>query len=245
MAGVFCYVMEEKGGSAVSKTERLFEVIQLLRSARKPVLARDMASALEVSVRTIYRDIASLQAMQTPILGEPGVGYVMRKGYDLPPINFDVDEAEAISVGLGLVARTGDLGLWRAARRAAGKLHETAPATRRLVTSSWKMGSTPEVELSQLRTAIRDEAKMLITYRDVAGRETERVIWPLVLVYYLDAAMIVAWCELRRGLRHFRLDRVLNCKVLAESFHGQGDELISEWESSQKDRTVPTVELPT
>ena len=68
-----------------SKTTRFFEIIQLLRDAKKPLLARDLATVLEVSVRTVYRDIASLQAMQTPILGEPGVGYVMRKGYDLPP----------------------------------------------------------------------------------------------------------------------------------------------------------------
>jgi len=127
----------------------------LLRTARRPVLAREMADALEVSVRTIYRDIASLQAMQTPILGEPGVGYVMRKGYDLPPINFDVDEAEAIAVGLGLIARIGDPGLWRAAGRAARKLHETAPGTRRLVTSSWGVESVLPVDLSELRAAIR------------------------------------------------------------------------------------------
>ena len=107
-----------------SKTTRFFEIIQLLRDAKKPLLARDLATVLEVSVRTVYRDIASLQAMQTPILGEPGVGYVMRKGYDLPPINLDVDEAEAIAVGLSLVARTGDPGLWRAAGRASRKLHE-------------------------------------------------------------------------------------------------------------------------
>ena len=124
-----------------SKTTRFFEIIQLLRDAKKPLLARDLATVLEVSVRTVYRDIASLQAMQTPILGEPGVGYVMRKGYDLPPINLDVDEAEAIAVGLSLVARTGDPGLWRAAGRASRKLHEAAPGTRKLVTSSWGVES--------------------------------------------------------------------------------------------------------
>jgi len=121
----------------MSKSTRFSEVIQLLRSATKPILAREIAAALEVSVRTVYRDIASLQAMQAPILGEPGVGYVMRKGYDLPPINLDVDEAEAIAVGLSLIARTGDAGLWRAAGRAARKLQEAAPGTRKLVTSSW------------------------------------------------------------------------------------------------------------
>ncbi len=227
----------------MSRSVRLFEVIQLLRSANEPLLARDLASALEVSIRTVYRDIAALQAMQTPILGEPGVGYVMRKGYDLPPINFDVEEAEAISVGLGMIARTGDAGLWRAAKRAARKLNETAPGTRRLVTSSWSMGSTPNVELSELRKAIRTEKKVRIIYRDAESRETQRVIWPLVLIYYLDAAMVAAWCELRRDIRHFRLDRVISHRILADGFEGCGDALISEWEQNQKGKTVPTVHM--
>ncbi|MEM8730906.1 MAG: YafY family protein [Pseudomonadota bacterium] len=227
----------------MSRSTRLFEVIQLLRSAKRPVLARDIASALEVSIRTVYRDIAALQAMQTPILGEPGVGYVMRKGYDLPPINFDVEEAEAISVGLGMIARTGDLGLWRAAKRAARKLNETAPGTRQLVTSSWAMDVAPRIELSDLRKAIRNETKVQIRYRDVDNRETRRVIWPLVLIYYLDAAMIAAWCELRQGIRHFRLDRVVRSKLLNDDFRGRGEALISEWESNHKDRTVPTFDL--
>jgi len=227
----------------MSRSARLFEVIQLLRSANKPLLARDLASALEVSIRTVYRDIAALQAMQTPILGEPGVGYVMRKGYDLPPINFDVEEAEAISVGLGMIARTGDVGLWRAAKRAARKLNETAPSTRRLVTSSWSMGSTPNFELPELRKAIRTEKKVRITYRDAESRETQRVIWPLVLIYYLDAAMIAAWCELRCDIRHFRLDRVIRYRLLADGFEGCGDALISEWEQNQKGKTVPTIQL--
>ncbi|MEM7168525.1 MAG: YafY family protein [Pseudomonadota bacterium] len=227
----------------MSRTARLFEVIQLLRSAKRPVVARDIARELEISIRTVYRDIASLQAMQTPILGEPGVGYVMRKGYDLPPINFDVEEAEAISVGLGLIARTNDLGLWKAAKRASHKLNQTAPGTRKLVTSSWEMTSTPNVKLSEIRKAIRNETKMQIAYRTIEQRETERVIWPLVLIYYLDATMVMAWCELRRGLRHFRLDRVISYKMLADSFRGQGERLISEWETNQKDETVPQLEL--
>ena len=227
----------------MSRSARLFELIQLLRSANKPLLARDLAEALEVSIRTVYRDICALQAMQTPILGEPGVGYVMRKGYDLPPINFDVEEAEAISVGLGMIARTGDVGLWRAAKRAARKLNETAPGTRRLVTSSWSMGSAPNVELSELRKAIRTEKKVRIVYCDAENCETKRVIWPLVLVYYLDAVMVAAWCELRREIRHFRLDRVINQRILADGFQGRGDALLSEWEKNQKERTVPAVQI--
>ena len=232
--------MLELGGSGVPKTTRLFDLIQLLRAAEGPIQARDIARTLEVSVRTVYRDIASLQAMQTPILGEPGVGYVMRKGYDLPPINFDADEAEAISVGLSLIERTGDPGLWRAAGRASRKLHEAAPGTRRLVTSSWGVENVLSVDLSVLRRAIRNETKLDMVYRDAEEQETERTIWPLVLIYYVDTALIVAWCELRQGLRHFRLDRIISCSVLDGDFVGLGDALIARWEKDQKKSTVWT-----
>ena len=211
-----------------------------MRNAKGPVLAREIAAALEISIRTVYRDIASLQAMQTPILGEPGVGYVMRKGYDLPPINFDVEEAEAISVGLSLVARTGDPGLWRAASRASRKLHEAAPGTRKLVTSAWGVENFNLVNLTEMRQAIRSERKMLVEYREIEQRKTTRLIWPLILIYYVDAAMIVAWCELRAGLRNFRVDRIVKASVLAEDFSGLGDALITQWEATQKHTVVPT-----
>ena len=105
----------------MSRSARMFEIIQLLRSAPHPLTAADIAETLEVTKRTIYRDVASLQAMRVPIDGAAGIGYIMRPGFDLPPINFDIDEAEAITVGLSLLGRTGDKGLIRAARRAAGQ----------------------------------------------------------------------------------------------------------------------------
>ncbi len=224
----------------MGKTTRFFEIIQLLRQAKQPLLARDMAETLEVSTRTIYRDIATLQSMQTPILGEPGVGYVMRKGYDLPPINFDIEEAEAVAIGLSLVARTGDVGLWRAARRAARKLNETAPGTQRLITSSWGVEDTPAIDMTALRAAIRQEQKLRLNYGDAEGRETRRTVWPLVLIYYVDTAILVAWCELREGLRHFRLDRIAKSVFLSDSFAGKGEALITQWETTQKEDTVST-----
>ncbi|MFQ6550640.1 helix-turn-helix transcriptional regulator [Aestuariibius sp. 2305UL40-4] len=227
----------------MSRSARLFEIIQLLRNADRPILAREIAAALEISIRTVYRDIASLQAMQTPILGEPGVGYVMRKGYDLPPINLDVEEAEAISVGLSLIARTGDPGLWRSAGRAARKLHEAAPGTRRLPTSAWGIERCATVNLSEVRQAIRSEKKMAIKYCDVEGRETKRTIWPLFLIYYVDAGLIVAWCELREALRHFRLDRIARSSIQSDDFVGLGGPLVEKWEETQMAGVLPTREL--
>jgi predicted DNA-binding transcriptional regulator YafY len=227
----------------MGKTTRFFEIIQLLRHAKRPLLARELAEELEVSRRTIYRDIATLQSMQTPILGEPGVGYVMRKGYDLPPINFDIDEAEAVAVGLSMVARTGDIGLWRAAKRASRKLSEAAPGTQRLIASSWGVVAAPAVDMSTLRSAIRNERKISLSYEDANGAPTGRVVWPLVLIYYVDTAMLAGWCELRRDLRHFRLDRVVGCEFLKDGFDGLGCALIARWEETQKHATVSTKEL--
>lgn len=227
----------------MSKSTRFFEIIQMLRTAKAPILARDIAQTLEVSVRTIYRDIATLQSMQTPIYGEPGIGYVMRKGYDLPPINLDVEEAEAIAVGLSMIARTGDAGLIRAAGRASRKLNAIAPTTRQLIASSWGVSVDQTNVMAMIRVAMRDEHKLILGYRDAEGVESDRVIWPLALIYYSDSAMVVAWCELREGLRHFRLDRMISCTGGAEKFTGKGGALLAEWEVTQKAATVETLPL--
>ena len=113
------------------RADRLFEIIQLLRSARGPLTAQDLAATLEVTPRTIYRDMAALQAMRVPIDGEAGVGYIMRKGYDLPPLMFTVEETEAVCVGLSLLSRTGDVALQKAAMRVANKIAEVLPPDRR------------------------------------------------------------------------------------------------------------------
>lgn len=210
-------------------TDRLFEIIQILRAAGKPVTGQELAARLEVSVRTIYRDIAALQAMRTPILGEAGLGYVLRKGYDLPPVNFDIEEIEAITVGLAMLARSGDPGLKRAAPRAALKLEQVAGRTGILRSTDW--GAPDHPLLPQLRAAIREERKVRITYRAEGGAVTERVILPIAMVYYAEVSLVAAWCSLRQGFRHFRPDRMLDCIFLEEQFGGEGDALRRAWES--------------
>ena len=181
--------------------------------------------------------------MQTPIYGEPGIGYVMRKGYDLPPINLEVEEAEAIAVGLSMIARTGDAGLIRAAGRASRKLNAIAPTTRQLIASSWGMTKDQAQVMPLIRAAMRKERKLNIGYCDAAEVETNRVIWPLALIYYSESAMVVAWCELRAGLRHFRLDRMNICTPSEDHFIGKGTALLAEWEKTQKAATVETMPL--
>jgi predicted DNA-binding transcriptional regulator YafY len=121
------------------RSDRLFEIIQILRSARQPVTAEAIARQLEVSTRTIYRDISALQVMNTPIEGESGIGYIMRRGYDLPPLNFDLEEIEALRVGLALLSRTGDSALQCAARRIHAKVD--ALAWSRRLAASGALGS--------------------------------------------------------------------------------------------------------
>lgn len=220
------------------KSDRLFEVIQILRTANTPMKAADIAAMLEVSKRTVYRDIATLQAMRTPIYGEAGIGYVMRRGYDLPPINFDVDEVEAITIGLSMIARTGDAQLLKAAKRAARKLSEAAPQTNRLIASSWGTDTSAHADPHLIRQAIRSETKLKIGYKDAKGDQSGRIIWPLVLIYYADNTMLVAWCELRKDFRHFRLDRMIECTMTSEQFSGKGPALRKTWEVELKSITV-------
>lgn len=198
--------------------------------------ASQIADLLEVTPRTVYRDIAVLQARRVPIEGEAGIGYLMRAGYDLPPLMFDAEEVEALIVGLRLLSRTGDQGLVCAADRVAAKLYEILPEDRSirkdaepLVVSSWADMPEHQVEVALLRQSIREEAALWIDYRDAAGVVTDRVVQPIAMIYYIDALLLAAWCELRAGFRHFRVDRIQSCELTGDSFAGKGNELRTRW----------------
>ncbi len=216
------------------RTDRLFEIIQILRAARKPCRAEELAERLEVSKRTVYRDIAVLQGLRTPIDGQAGVGYIMRPGYDLPPVRFDAEEAEAVSLGLRMIARTGDTALVKAAQRASLKLHEAAPDDEALLTSVWGADAPPHADLAMIRNAIREERKLALHYTAESGAMTERLVWPLAVIYYVSAVVLIAWCELRRDFRQFRADRMQACLLSDEGFAGQGETRRKEWEARYK-----------
>ena len=152
----------------MKRSNRLFEIIQLLRAASKPMTADVLAEKMEVSPRTIYRDIAALQAMQTPIDGASGVGYIMRSGYDLPPLNFDQGEVEALRIGLLLLSRTGDSELQNAATRIYAKIDALhGPADWLQVTPWGAPRDDPAkgcISKALLRRAIRDEIKIKLVY---------------------------------------------------------------------------------
>jgi predicted DNA-binding transcriptional regulator YafY len=232
--------------TTMRKASRLFEIIQILRLARKPVTGAEIAERLEVTVRSIYRDIAALQAMRVPVEGERGIGYILRPGFDLPPLMFSIEETEAVVLALALLERTGDTELRAAARRVGDKIAGAVPAPLRQTLSARALhawGTTPRqpegIDLATVRRAIRDEEKLVIDYRDEYGRGTERTIRPIALIYYSETANIVAWCELRQAIRNFRADRVEICAATGTHFRGEGDRLrqvwISGWAENQRD----------
>ncbi len=218
------------------KASRLFEIIQILRLARKPVTAAQIAAQLEVTMRSIYRDIAALQAMRVPIEGERGIGYILRPGFTLPPLMLSIEETEAIVLALALLDRTGDAELKRAARQVNRKIAAAVPeplsqtfSTNALHAWGTISPSPDGVDLALVRRAIRDEQKLHIDYRDELGNATERLIRPIALIYYSQTANIVAWCELRNAIRNFRADRVVHCEAWEDFFPGQGDRLRQVW----------------
>ena len=228
--------MGQQGSEPVSRSDRMFEIIQLLRRAAKPVTAQALAETLEVVPRTVYRDIAALQAMRVPIEGEAGIGYVMRRGFDLPPLMFTAEEVEAIVVGLSLLRRTGDVGLQAAARRVTAKIAEVLPEEDALNLDDpplyvSRAGPLPpeRVDLRLIRRAIREEAKLWIAYEDAEARRTERTVKPLAILYYIEVVVLTGWCELRQGFRHFRADRIADCRITGDRFAGKGDELRRLW----------------
>jgi predicted DNA-binding transcriptional regulator YafY len=226
------------------RADRLFDIIQNLRTAAHPVTAAALADKLEVTVRTIYRDIAALQGSRVPIEGAPGLGYVLRRGFDLPPLMFTTEETDAIAIGVRLLRRLRDPKLEAAAQSVLAKLAAVVPQELQpqLVAAPLYVseGSAPAVtgiDLSQLRNAIRETRKLAIAYVDEESRRTQRTIWPIAMAYYVDVTLVGAWCELRQDFRHFRVDRILSARVLEERFPANSGKLMAEWLALQKDRS--------
>jgi len=226
------------------RSDRLFDIIQRLRTATRPVTAAALADDLEVTPRTVYRDIATLQARRVPIEGEAGVGYVLRKGFDLPPLMFTIDEAEAIAVGARLVRRLKDPALQAAADSVLAKVTVVVPERLRphiadtpIYISPGMAAEAQGADLAEMRAAIRDSAKLFIVYADEQGRRTNRTIWPIAMAYYVDVTLVGAWCELRADYRNFRVERIQSSKVLDEHFDQDNGRLFREWSALPKQRT--------
>lgn len=215
------------------RAERLFEIIQILRQAKGAITAADLAQKLEITPRTVYRDIAALQARQTPIEGAAGIGYILRKSYDLPPLNFDTEEIEAIVVGLSMLSRTGDAALQKAAARVAHKIEAIDDAADRLRVSPYGVGENLGQFLAPLRQAIRAAQAVEIIYCSLNGERSKRTVKPIALVYFAEVNLLAAWCEARADYRHFRIDRIQSMTPLDRFFPDERKDLLKTWNDTE------------
>jgi len=226
----------------MSRAARLFSLLQALRRHGAPVTAATLAAELEVSERTIYRDIATLMAQGAQIHGEAGVGYVLRPGFFLPPLMFNADELEAVVLGLCYVHQRGDALLSKAAAEAHAKIRAVLPReAREVLENPIALPGPPgrpfpenAVALDVLRDAIRARMKLRIEYTDGGGARSERTVWPLAIGFMNDARILVTWCEARGEYRHFRTDRIASAEDTGARYPGSRIALLRAWRAHMK-----------
>ncbi|HZZ33893.1 MAG TPA: YafY family protein [Phenylobacterium sp.] len=207
------------------RADRLFQIIQVLRRTRRPVTADSMATELETSKRTIYRDIADLIGQRVPIRGEAGVGYVLDGGFDLPPLMLTPDEIEAAVLGAQWVMGRGDPALARAAQDLIAKIGAAVPERLRPLAlepsarAAVRWNVAPDgLDMAQVRQAIRGGRKITLHYSDEQERVSQRTVWPFAVGYHETVRLIITWCELRTDFRSFRTDRVKDADFLEERY---------------------------
>jgi len=223
----------------MTRSERLLDLLQALRRRKRPVSGAVLAAEIGVSIRTLYRDIASLQAQGAEIAGEPGIGYVLKPGFLLPPLMFSAEEIESLVLGSRWVAARADNMLAAAARDAMAKIAAVLPAAARAELDGSTLmigpGRNPRAApgLATIRQAMREERKVELRYRDGQGAASQRVIWPFALGFFDESQVVVAWCQLRQDYRHFRIDRADDLHLLDERYPRSRQILMKEWRAMQ------------
>ena len=224
------------------RADRLFQIIQILRRSQRPVTAGAIAKELETTTRTIYRDVAQLMADRVPIRGEAGMGYVLERGFDMPPLMLTPDEIEAAMLGAQWVRERADPQLARAAADLVAKIGEVIPEHLRpilfepaLTSASARPKTLDTIDMARVRNSIRAQHKVVVNYRDEKDRETRRTIWPIAVSYWESVRVIVAWCELRGAFRHFRTDRVGSAQFLEARYPTPRARLRSAWMKELRD----------
>lgn len=218
------------------RADRLFQIIQVLRRTRKPLTADAIATELETSKRTIYRDIATLMGQRVPIRGEAGMGYILESGFDMPPLMLTPDEIEAAVLGAQWVMGHADPALATAAKDLIAKIADTVPEKLRpfvLEPASRArphfLGTPDALDMVQMRAHIHAGKKVRLCYRDESGRASERIIWPIAVGYLEAVRLLAAWCELRGDFRSFRTDRAVTAEYLDEKYPERREVLRSRW----------------
>ena len=220
----------------MSRTERLFDLLQILRSHRRPVTGQTLADELGVSIRTLYRDIGTLQGQGADIEGEPGLGYVLKPGFMLPPLMFSEEEIEALVLGSKWVADRADARLGSAANQALAKIGAVLPRdlrdqleTNGLYIAPGRPIEAGSIDLGIIRKSIRREHKIEIDYVTAEGKESRRTIWPFVIGFFDQVRVIAAWCELREDYRHFRADRIRGITETGKRYPRRRQVMIADW----------------
>ena len=219
------------------RANRLFRLIQILRRSRRPVTAESLAEELEISVRSVYRAIADLKEQSVPIRGESGIGYILDRRYDMPPLMLTPEELEAAVLGAQWVSQRGDLALANAARDLLSKITASVPHSLKIFMTEPTLRA-PEnhsqikdgLDLAKTRSWIRAGRKLRILYRDESGKQTERIVWPVMVGYAEAVRLLAAWCELRNEFRHFRTDRIVEAEFLSQSHDATVLALQTRWE---------------
>lgn len=230
------------------RADRLFQIVQYLRGGRLVTAAR-LAERLEVSERTIYRDIADLQSSGVPIDGEAGVGYLMRNGFELPPLMFSRDEIVALVAGARLIRAWGGAAMARAAEEALVKIESVLPEkererANRIQIHAIAQEMTPQVRerIDAIERSVESQIRLAISYLDAEERPTERTVRPLGLWFWGKVWTLVAWCELRDDFRMFRIDRIVELDKQGKPFRHERGKTLSDFyrameaESSQSGR---------
>ena len=223
--------------------DRLFQIVLQLGRGRI-LTAADLAERLEVSERTIYRDIQNLMTSGVPIDGEAGVGYRLHRGYQVPPMMFDQDELQALIFGAQVAKRWGDHEMAQAAERILDKVDAVLPESLRGELSSQTL-VVPEMasfqseqttqRLGEVRDAINDRRRLYLSYSDVNEAETERIVWPLTLVYWGYSWAVGAWCELRQDFRNFRVDRIVEARRLTSGYPDEQGKRLEDYFNQASD----------
>lgn len=225
------------------RAERLFQIIQILRSTRSPITGQQLADELEISIATLYRDMAELHAQRIPITGEAGVGYVLDDGYDMPPLMLTADELEAAALGAAWVAQEADPYLARAARDLVSKLSSAIPKELRPVVLNASSNAiqtrarvSERFDSALLRHAIRERYRLQLIYKNRDGALTDRIVWPLLIAFLDRTRYLVAWSEDKGDYRHFKTERVQELKVLGKKYPGRRAALLKGWEEATAKR---------
>lgn len=223
------------------RADRLFEILQVLRRAKGPLTALAIAEQLETSQRTVYRDLAALMARRVPIRGEAGVGYVLERGFDLPPLMLTANEIESVVLGAQWVAANADRALAKAAADVLAKVAAIVPRQLRELIDDPVVGTPPGrgaksevVDVSRLREWSRKERKLHIRYADEKGKTSERTVWPVLVGYVGGIRSLVAWCELRKDFRYFRTERLISVEFLESAYPERRSTLRRRWEATLK-----------